>query len=253
MNPWISEGLIIAASPIIAYLITFTYEASFSGVFEIPFQFITLNLTTVFVVASVLIGVVLLLCSTGNFVYTYVVPKSEDNPIYRSLVRFFPLFFLLTVVIALFGPNWKEWIGYLVITAFYAFLEFAFPLITQKEEKTYKDKLKSQEMVEAQVDTLVDYASLRVGRGGLKIIAWLALFAVISYSAGRAEALRKDKFLVIPTPPEAVVLRIYGDSLICAPFNRETRKVQKSFFVTKVPEDSKLILKLEKVGPLQSI
>ncbi len=248
---WISDGLIVAVCSIVAYLITFVYEAGFLGVFKIPLGFITLNLTTVFIVASGLLFIVLLGLSIVNFVYPFVASKSEGNSVYRSLKRFSPLFILLLVLFVLFGSNWKEWLPCLIIVIFYSFLEFAFPLITQRTHKTYHDKLDSQEVTEAQVDTLVDYARRRFGYRTLYVFAWMCLFLVISYSAGRAEAFRKDEFLVLPTHPEAVVLRIYGDIMISAPFDRERKIIHRSLFLTRVPNDSKLILKVEKVGPLR--
>jgi hypothetical protein len=58
---WITEGIIIASTPILGYLLTFIYEKGFAEAFNIPISFISPNLTTVFVVTSALVVVFLFL------------------------------------------------------------------------------------------------------------------------------------------------------------------------------------------------
>jgi len=47
-----------------------------------------------------------------------------------------------------------------------------------------------------------------------------------------------------------VVLRIYGDKMVCAPFDRSNGEVERSFVILKVAEDPDLVLHIDKVGPL---
>jgi hypothetical protein len=51
--------------------------------------------------------------------------------------------------------------------------------------------------------------------------------------------------------PEVVVLRIYGEYLITAPFDRSTREFEKKLYLLKISDMTKLPLTLEKVGPLK--
>ena len=67
---------------------------------------------------------------------------------------------------------------------------------------------------------------------------------------GTEHATKRVSFLVASTKPETVVLRIYGDRMICASFNRITRQVEPNFVLLKVAEDPRLRLRLEPVGPL---
>jgi hypothetical protein len=75
----------------------------------------------------------------------------------------------------------------------------------------------------------------------------------ISENAGSAAALRQTEFMVTNTVPEMVVLQIYGDNMICAPFDRNAKEVQRRFSIIKMASDSKLVLSLENIGPLHSI
>lgn len=246
---WVSEGLIIAACSIVAYLLTFVYEAGFARFFRIPLEFITLNLTSIFVVAGALLVVVIFLFLLTELIFTIL--NRGDNPIYRGVVRLIPVFLLFAALLFLYGVQWREWIWIAVVMIMLAFLEFGFPLITQRHKIHYRDKLEAQEEVERQVETPIDRAIWRMGSTAIIIILCLWLGLSISYHAGHAAALKQDEFLVATTSPEMVVLRIYGDKLICAPFERATKEVQRSFIVLKVAEDPKLMLRLEKVGPLR--
>jgi hypothetical protein len=62
--------------------------------------------------------------------------------------------------------------------------------------------------------------------------------------------MKEKEFLVLASSPDTVVLRIYGDNIICAPFNRSAKEMQRSFIIHKVGETPPLELRLEKIGPL---
>jgi hypothetical protein len=61
-SAWISEGLLIASAQVAAYLLTLSYIGGYAGFFQIPTEFISLNLTTLFSVAANIVFV-------GMFVY----------------------------------------------------------------------------------------------------------------------------------------------------------------------------------------
>lgn len=248
---WVSEGLIIAAIPVVAYMITFSYETGFAGFFGIPREFIALNFTSVFIVAGALLGVLFFL-----FLWTetfFLFPSK--GILYRTSLRLLPLFLLLPVLFILYGNYWRKWIGPAIIMLIFALIAYGAPLITQRDVKGYSKKLEAEEEKDRQdrVETPFDQAiRLLGGKNAMTLIMILWLLLVISNNAGDAAALKQEEFLVANTSPEMVVLRIYGDHLICAPFDRATKEVQRSFIVLKVADDPQLMLRLEKVGPLRS-
>ena len=92
----------------------------------------------------------------------------------------------------------------------------------------------------------------KFGNSALLIVAVFLTGIYIASSAGTAEALKQDKFLVTNTSPELVVLRIYGDNLICVPFDRTTGEIEQSFSILKNTGEPVLVLRLEKLGQLHS-
>jgi hypothetical protein len=50
--------------------------------------------------------------------------------------------------------------------------------------------------------------------------------------------------------PEVVILRIYGEYLVTAPFDRADQTFEKKLYLLKISEMSTVPLTFEKVGPL---
>jgi hypothetical protein len=249
---WITEGLIITASPIVGYMLSFVYEMGFAGVFKIPPQLITISLTTFFVATGSLFMIALLLfqlSSLGFVVFSDL--STSDSPVYRRFVRLSPGFLFSVVLLLLTaGTHSSAWIGVVGVWAIFIFLEFVFPCITQRDKVTYLEKLKAQDRLDRRRGDLLDYIAQRIGRPFITIMIFLGLITYLYYFAGYTTALKQSEFLVTDTSPERVVLRIYGDKMICAPFDRITRTVEKNFVILKMSEDPNVALHLEKIGPL---
>lgn len=85
-------------------------------------------------------------------------------------------------------------------------------------------------------------------KGMITFIVLLAL--ALGFFFGKNDAQKKVEFLVINSTPEQVVLKIYDDKLITAPFDRKTKTIERIFLIGKVGSDSHLMYSLENVGPL---
>jgi len=84
----------------------------------------------------------------------------------------------------------------------------------------------------------------------LLVIAVFLFGIYIASNAGRSEAIKQEEYLVTNTTPELVVLRMYGDNLVCVPFDRTTGEIEESFSVIKNTGETGLALRLEKLGRL---
>ncbi|UCH87343.1 MAG: hypothetical protein JSU97_02845 [Dehalococcoidia bacterium] len=247
---WLSAALLIVAALTAANLFVFVYEVAYCHEFGIPTSFISLSPTVVFVVAAGLIVVfALLLCLSDMTIGIFRdVPR---GPISRRLAVLFPFVVLSVALLYLYGDMWEEWVWAVVLVAILAFFEFVFPLIFQREG-SYREKLEAQAEIDRRWPPLIDWLRSRLLRALVVVIVTLIFGLLIAYAAGRAEALRQDEFLVVRSDTEAVVLRHYGDSFILAPFDRESKQVERSFFILKDDDESQPLFTLEKIGPLTS-
>lgn len=251
-KPKISEGIILALSSAGAYLFAFYYEKGYASVFKIPTSLISINLTSVLIFGAIFIGVILAVLPYANFLLSITVGRTHPA-IQRAIIPVILVFIFLAIQIYLFGfSNWQNWIVVLVIFVILLFLQFVFPLLTQRG-KTYAEKLEAQENTDRQVVDTYALIQRRFGNESLLIILFFLGGMFTSLSAGMAEAIRQEEFLVTNTTPELVVLRIYGDNLICVPFDRKTGEIEQSFSVIKNTGETGLVLRLEKLGQLHLV
>jgi len=246
------EGLLVATIPVVGYLLVFAYEAGFCGAFHIPLSFIALNPTMVFAVIAGLALSVAPLLWFANLVC--MIGLDLRDPIARSLIRLAIVAFLFLLPIGINLKAWRESMWLLLLLAFFALLEFGLPLLTQRDKETYREKLLGQEAIETRVTDLFDVLGRRFGDLPVTIAMVMMVAIYVSNLAGRGQAKRQEEFLVLPSSPEVVVLRVYGDDLVCAQFDRITQEVQPHFFVIKrvtLPSEPRIQLNLEKVGPLR--
>lgn len=83
------------------------------------------------------------------------------------------------------------------------------------------------------------------------IIILLICLLFSSYYFGLYSAKNDEDYYVVNTNPEMVVLRSYGETLISAPFDRETNIVEMKFTPIEIMEDVNLFTTYEHLGRLR--
>jgi hypothetical protein len=247
-----SEGLIVAAISAIAYLFAFAYEAGFAEVFNIPLSFITIRLTNVFVIAGSLSLVGQLVLNIGNLIF---VVSSTFSGLISQRMKFLMLFFLWSVALIIITVGTRLQTGVIRVLvigwAIGLLFQFIFPLLTQRDINGYREKLAAQDKLDAHTQDLLGLLAQRLGVGPYNLMLSLLMALVVVYYAGQSAAMRQDRYLVTSTSPQMVVLRVYGDNIICAPIDRNSGSIEHSFTVLKLGEDPDLMLYSEQVGPLR--
>ena len=246
-----SEGFIVAAISAVAYIFAFVYEAGFAKVFSIPLSFIAISLTNVLIVAGSLLLVGKLVFSVGNLVFA--VSDRFNGPISKKVKLLMPLL-LYSLALAFLTSGTRLLSSFIIVLIvgwpIGIFLLFIFPLLTQRGKGSYREKLVAQDELDARTRDLWSLLARRLGVGPYNLVLSLLMALVVVYYAGQSAAMRQSTYLVTSTSPEMVVLRIYGDNIVCAPFDRNAGEVEPSFVVLKVGEDPELMLYSERVGPL---
>ena len=247
---WLAEGIIIAASPIAAYLLTYCYELGFTANFGIPREFMTLELRGILPLTIIILFTSL---SIELFIILFKPIMASMNVILRKIINvsLWVAFFSPLILLYLSRKNNISLFLFFGLSLLAIYSEFITPLLTEKRRIYYLDKLKASGQTSKSMLNSMNYF---FGRKIAKLI--LAIF-VMGYAmiviriVGEYKAINQNEYMVIRSPQEMVVLRIYGDKLTCAPFNRTTKEVKRIFNVFKISEDSNLQLHLEKVGPLR--
>lgn len=245
-----AEGIIITASPISAYLLIYCYELGFTANFGIPRELMTLELRSILPLTVIILFASL---AVELFIVLLKPVMASMNVILRKIINvsLWLVFFSPLILIYLARKNTVPLFFFIGLSLFATYGEFMSLLLNQKRKTGYLDKLKASGTTLVSMSKSMNYF---FGRKIAKLM--LAIFVmgyamIVTRIVGEYKAVNQYEYMVIRSSPEMVVLRIYGDKLTCAPFNRTTKEVKRIFNVFKISEDSNLQLHLEKVGPLR--
>ncbi len=248
-SPKISEGLFLAFASAGLYLFTFYYEKGYASVFKIPVSLITLDIKTILSFGVVFLTIFTVLFVIINFL-ALVTMNTLHPVILRNMVPLLPVAFFLLAQIYIYGiANWQKWVFFLGLFLYFTYLQFIFPLRTQKNG-SYREKLEAQQKHEQKITDLPILLRKRFGNDALVVVIVFLIGIAVSENIGIAEAMSQKDFLVTNTIPKMVVLRIYGDNMVCAPFDEKTGEVKSSFTILKVGEDVGMTLNLKTLKAL---
>ena len=100
------------------------------------------------------------------------------------------------------------------------------------------------------METLINKLVRSVDRRLVKGLFLVVALVYVAWGVGRYRAIYQESFYVTNTSPEAVVLQVTADYVICAPFDRSSKEIEPAFQILKNEEDPSIIFRLEQVGPL---
>lgn len=253
-NSWQTVAVLFGFVAPIGYGAAYLREWGFCSVFGIPTELIQLNITTVLIAITSGVGALFLLFWLADLFYTLSQQRKLKNfgPIKRRVSSVLLFLIIFGCLFAFFPPTIDIWPLIVPFLVLLIFTQFVAPLITQRQISSYKSKLEAQDQVERETPVLIDYFIKRAGITVVSLGILLVLFLGAMFFVGYNTAQRQTDFLIPSTHQDSVVLRIYGDNLICAPFDIKTKEVEKTFFVIKLDDESRPQLRLVRLGPLTS-
>ena len=240
--------MVLAAVPALAYSMAFLYETAYCQYFDIPPTFVTVSLNSFLILSLSLISSLYAVFVFGNLILGVLYPRAWQTPIGREIVAGVRTFLLVLAYVAIARPPRP-----LVILASFAMVVviwFAWPLITQRRVKGYSAKVEAQAALESVPVLPVDFAVQSLSRPVRIMLFWVVLALGGAYWAGGGAARSQTKFLALEDERGLVVLRHYGDLLITAPVDRDTRTVRPMFTLIKNDAGSRVVLRQESIGPL---
>ena len=253
----VSEGILLAAIPFLGYLTVFIYELGFATYFGIPYEFIQPSFTSICLVTAIIIGALLVSFVFGHcFSVTLLTMFSiKDGPLLRAIKRVaWPLLVLLFFIF-FYGKDWKGYLGPLSILIIIIFFEFLWPFVTCKDKKSYNEKLIKQEEIEKRSEPelrkFFDYIDSKFGKQIVSIFLITSFFLLLVYQVGLIKAQQKEYFWQLEDGTK-IVIRIYGDNLICAGFDVEKHILDGQFSIVKISSEKNLFLKIKKIGKLKT-
>jgi len=253
-----SDAGLLAGMSGAAYLFCFYYEWGYADVFAIPLQLINVSLINLLIFASIVISFAIAILPLINSVSLFVPTKHSYLAFYVPRFLIISSVLLIGIPILLPFSEWKYMFPLLLfLVGLFAIQVFLLPLITHRKKGGYLERYQAVDEVllarRLSRPSVFQQIASKTGTTLFSVITLLIVGTVLVTMAGRGKALKQTDFPVTNTVPEMAVLRVYGDNMICAPFDRKTREVKKTFSVLKVGEDSKLVMSIENIGPLKAV
>lgn len=250
-NRYLTESLILAALPVLAYLITFSYQAGYATYFGIPLQIIKINLTTIIISSFTIVTSLTLVYVISNAVWMFT-PKGND-PVSISIRRVVLVALIGFIIMVPFLPSRFAWVLYgssiLVILA----VEFLFPILTQRSKAQYPEKLAAQNEIEIGAGKHMLWYEIdkRVGRWLITSVIYACIALGVAFGVGMQRAEKNSSYYI--SKNNAVVLSIYDDLAVLSPYDSKTITLSGELYFEKVGEGSTKVLRLEKIGQLKLI
>jgi hypothetical protein len=250
---WLRDGLLVAIVLTAAYLIAFRYESGFASFFEIPKQLIEISLTTLLMLGagSTLVIVWLTIAASDLWII-----RRQAKHVLNLHLRMFGVYFSTGVFIVwfFFNHHWIAWLVLLSATALIGVWTFFPPsLIFQQDQRRYLERYNAlaRRRFKKHENSLSSAIEQRWGKDVVTIF-WFFLGGLgLAWWAGNFQASHQEEYYVLDAQPERVVLRFYGDMLITAPFNRDSRQVERQIIIQRTGERMTSQLHKEKIGPLK--
>ncbi len=248
---WITEGFILALIPVLGYFFAFQYESGYASYFKYPKELIVIGLPQI-VIATITLWTGALMIFMFIEWITMMIPKTQ-RALSDSVIKFLPLAGFFIGYISTYGWSraWPYFIAFFLI----GIPEFILPLVTQKDKKTYSEKIEAdwdrEWMLRETKNTLSWRLSKLFGQKNIVLVINIFICAQLVRTAGEVIASKQNEFFTVPSAAEKVVLRIYNDKLICADFDRKTKIVKIGISILKSDDPNITSLRLENIGPLR--
>lgn len=253
-NRWLTEGLVLAFAPALSYYFVFIYESAYCNTFGIPLHFIKPDITTVLIYSTIIFGLYYILIPVfdvfADILTSYLVPT--NNIWVRLLKLFFPpgMFFLLMLVIYI--EKWKTLIPITLIFIGIFLVDILMTWLVRDKSKPFAEQLNTGIGLFLRTGTPFHLIRSRFGTRVTTIVLLVFVGVIVSRLLGNAAAISQKTFLMPSSHPNTVVLRQYGDRMICSPVDLERKRVAKGFIIRMVENNPNTVFELKDVGPLQS-
>ncbi len=222
-EPLISGAILLAVLPLISAAIVTAYELNYLNYYNIPLDFITLDLSYV-----IFVTLCLLVITQVTFV-TYIFLSSLAKKFFR--VRLGSLPFILIAIIDIVLVHLNQWFLYALPGIV---LGFVVAIRLHKEGKEIMQKTKNSNLHKRDI-----------------VLAYIFLLSiVVSFLLGELIPRFTYTYTVVDTNPQMILVQKYGDKIICIPFNRRNKTFKKEFIVLNLG-DKKIDFKSETLGKLK--
>lgn len=244
-NNWLQWlGIVIPASPVLGYGLAYVRELGYCNFYKIPNEFITLDWTTILVAIAASLGALTLF---SWFVIAIIASRPYNisptrQKFYLSVVCFF---FLLIFAIQYLTIQESKQLGIMFLIFLVCIFVLPWVIRNYGTISINRPRVINDTKENKASDSLNRFFNSKYFKYGFLIFYSLAFIFVCSYLRGRVDAMEKQIFYIPSTNPQSVVLKIYGDNIICAPLIQNQHIFEQKYFVIKLSDSNTTITAIQ--------
>jgi len=235
---WLTEAVILAIIPLAGFIIAYFYERGFSSVYSFPPSMIVIDIKSSFL--PIFSTIVILF-----FIYIYIFKFSIDIYVNEAIYNLY-IAILISILLMLILKSFFLFKALIIAKPvkmtsliYFSICLISLPFLIFERKK---EKRKTRDLAHQKVHLFK------------MLILQILLIIIFVNCLGVFIARIKVNYLTFKLnhDEELVLLKKYGEVLICAPFLRNSKKVYKSFYFIEISNSDRIKFKFEKVGPLNS-
>ena len=244
----LSEGLVVAIITAAVYLSFLLREIGYAQIFDIPLEVISVSNIGLAVTAQSFLIATISYIAKVNLIWIFS-PRSDEFIATKTRALIAYSLLIGFAFYPYFITEFYVWTFVLFIVLL-IFFQFIFPIITQRKNKTYRDKLIAQETIN--YNSVDIYSSFRdeLDNKWRKPFAVLLAIMFFSYGLGRKEALEKSSFFAVDSKPGWYILKIYNDFIVTASIDFRTKRISGEIELTKIKDEASIRLHKVEIGSI---
>jgi MFS family permease len=238
-NLSLSDPFVLAVFSGFSYWLAYRYESGYAEAFGFPPELIDLRWTTIFAAGTVIIVAALGMAAAaviGRFRFTSRLLRPVFETISAGTVGVLVLFGVVGI------SHWRiallSWLVVLFLALVTSLLEAASYLISRSLRAEKPPSRETEHKVEAKP---IEVAGVAISQWAFASIGFMIIAGLLAPFYSEARASDTELFLVTTAEgaPQAV-LRIYGDKIVTAELDRETRTLDPIYHILPVTDSGRV-------------
>lgn len=254
---FLSETILLALLTPYAYILLFSYEGGYCNKFGIPSALIEVSPINVLKTIAWIIPIAWALWALAEVSHIY---KLTESFLFINIIS--TVFVIGLTAFIIYSTGYYK-LPFLILMSFLPifaiYRNLIQPLLVGKEQKTLEMKMRRQwarekeQEKEKKQEFLMDRTIKKYGP--LLFFTILIGYLILANArvVGSYKATTQKSFLVLKGIPEMVVMRTYGQKLICCKFDRKKKEIENTFVIKTMEQISLAYIQIqeEEIGPLK--
>jgi len=219
---WMSEGILLAAIPVMVYLCCFCYKLAYLSAFDIPSYLVSVDTNALLLFGAAALPLLWMILAFGNRDYAFdhfEAKTSKLHPVHSVFVRYVFVLMLLGVI-CLIGRNWF----YMWVLFPFIVIDILFAATNARKGDSALSQLRGILILHPS-EKYLNRFDTPSGRYFLQLLCVLLLGMAFAYITGWREGKSQTVFYSLESDPNSLVVDITDGKALCVFYSPSNHKL----------------------------